>query len=65
VRAEARGRTVGQGVVMTPWEGRWWDYAQHDGMTVPMRGEVAWLTPDGRRSYWRGQVTTLAYEFVR
>ena len=65
VRAEARGRTVGDRVVMTPWEGRWWDHAQHSGMTVPMRGEVAWLTPDGRRSYWRGTVTALAYEFAR
>lgn len=65
VRAEARGRTVGQGVVMTPWEGRWWDYAEHGGMKVPMSGEVAWLTADGRRTYWRGKVTALAYEFVR
>lgn len=65
VRAEARGRTVGEGVVMTPWEGRWSDYAQHAGLTVPMSGEVAWLTPDGRRTYWRGTVTALSYEFVR
>jgi hypothetical protein len=65
MRAEARGRTVGKGVVMTPWEGRWSDYAAHGGMKVPMRGEVAWLTPEGRRTYWRGTVTALAYEFVR
>ncbi len=65
VRAEARGRTVGKGVVMTPWEGRWSDYAEHGGMKVPMSGEVAWLTPEGRRTYWRGTVTALAYEFVR
>jgi len=65
VHAEARGRTVGEGVVMTPWEGRWSDYAEHDGMKVPMSGEVAWLTPDGRRTYWRGTVTALAYEIVR
>jgi hypothetical protein len=65
VRAQARGRTVGQRVAMTPWEGRWWDYAEHGGMKVPMSGEVAWLTPAGRRTYWRGKVTALAYEFVR
>lgn len=64
VRAEARGRTVGQGVEMTPWEGRWRDYAQHSGMMVPMSGEVAWLTRGGKRSYWRGRITALAYEFV-
>ena len=65
VRAEARGRTVGQDIVMTPWEGRWSDYAQQGGMRVPMSGEVAWLTPGGRRPYWRGTVTALAYEFER
>ncbi len=64
-RAEARGRTVGQRVVMTPWEGRWFDAAERDGMRVPMRGEVAWLTPEGRKPYWRGTVTALAFEFAR
>ena len=62
VRAEARGRTVGKAVLMTPWEGRWSDYAERDGLRVPMRGEVAWLTPQGRRTYWRGSVTALRYE---
>jgi hypothetical protein len=64
VRAEARGRTVGKSVVMTPWEGRWSDHAERDGMRVPMRGEVAWLAPEGRRAYWRGEVTALRYEPV-
>lgn len=64
VLAEARGRTVGSAVVMTPWEGRWSDYAEHSGMKVPMSGEVAWLTPEGKRTYWRGKVTALVYEFV-
>jgi hypothetical protein len=65
VRAEARGRTVGKTVVPTPWEGRWSDYAQRDGMRVPLRGEVAWLAPEGRRTYWRGEVTALRYEPAR
>ncbi|MCW5667971.1 MAG: hypothetical protein KIT35_29405 [Piscinibacter sp.] len=64
VRAAARGRTIGKDVVMTPWEGRWSDPAEQGGMTVPMRGEVAWLTPQGRRVYWRGTVTALGCEFV-
>lgn len=64
VRAEARGRSVGKNVLMTPWEGRWFDYAVRDGMKVPMRGEVAWLTSEGTRAYWRGTVTAIAYEFA-
>lgn len=62
VRAEARGRTVGGTVVMTPWEGRWSDYQVRDGMRVPMAGEVAWLAPEGRKPYWRGRITSLRYE---
>lgn len=41
------------------------DDAGHDGMQVPMRGEVAWLLPAGARPYWRGTITALAYEFAR
>lgn len=64
VRAEARGRTVSKAVVMTPWEGRWSNYVEHDGMRVPMSGEVAWLTAQGRRPYWRGDVVALRYELA-
>jgi hypothetical protein len=64
VRAEARGRTVGGQVVMTPWEGRWFDTQVREGMRVPMVGEVAWITPQGRKPYWRGTVSALRYEFA-
>lgn len=65
VRAQARGRTVKGSVVPTPWEGRWFDYQFVSGMRVPMRGEVAWLLPEGRKPYWRGQITGLKYEFAK
>jgi len=64
VRAEARGRTVGERVVPTPWEGRWFDYRRCDGMLVPMAGEVAWLLPEGAMPYWRGTVTALRYDLA-
>lgn len=63
--AEARGRSVGRDTVMTPWEGRWSEHREHDGMVVPMAGEVAWLLPEGRKVYWRGRITSLACEFTR
>jgi hypothetical protein len=65
VRAESRGRTVGNAVVPTPWEGRWSSYETRNGMRVPMVGEVAWITPEGRKPYWRGTITSLRYEFER
>jgi hypothetical protein len=65
VRAEARGRTVGDQIIPTPWQGRFWNYQQRGGMQVPLDGEVAWLLPEGARPYWRGRITTIAYEFVQ
>jgi uncharacterized protein DUF6920 len=61
-RAEARARSVGKSVVMTPWEGRYSNYQDRDGMRVPLTSEAAWLTPDGRKPYWRGTITSLRYE---
>jgi hypothetical protein len=65
VYAQARGRTVGTPVVLlTPWEGVWSDPQPRAGMVVPMKGEVAWLTPEGRKPYWRGAVRSVAYGFA-
>jgi hypothetical protein len=64
VTAQARGRTVGGKIVMMPWEGRWSDFEVRDGMRVPLKGEVAWLAPEGRKPYWRGTISSLRYEFA-
>ena len=65
VQAEARGRTLGDTIIQTPWEGRWEDYEGRDGMLVPTRGEVAWLLPTGRRPYWRGRIVDLQYRYAQ
>ena len=64
VSAGARGRTVGGEVVPTPWRGRFWSYAEREGLRVPLEGEVAWLPPAGPKPYWRGRLRTVAYEFA-
>ena len=63
-RAEARGGIVGKEMIMAPWEGRFSNYQTRDGMTVPYTGEVAWMRPEGRKSYFRGNVTSLTYELA-
>ncbi len=63
-RAEARGRMVGDKTTIAPWEGRFWNDAERNGMRVPLEGEVAWVLPGGRKPYYRGQITTLRYEFA-
>ena len=61
VRADARGRTVGDAIVPTPWHGRFWDYGERGGMMVPLHGEVAWLLPEGPKPYWRGRIPAIIY----
>ncbi len=63
VRAEARARVVGSQSIATPWEGRFWNYAQRNGMAVPLDGEVAWMLPEGRKPYWRGSLESVTCEF--
>jgi hypothetical protein len=62
-RAEAHGGMVGDQMVMAPWEGKWSNYQVRDGVQVPFTGEVAWMRADGRKPYFIGTVTALAFEF--
>ncbi|WP_371326085.1 DUF6920 family protein [Caldimonas taiwanensis] len=32
---------------------------RRDGMLPPVQGEVAWVTPEGRKPYWRQTITDL------
>ncbi len=64
-RAEARGGMVGDKMVMAPWEGVWSNYQTRDGVRVPFTGEVSWIRPEGRKPYFIGTVTALAFEFAR
>jgi hypothetical protein len=66
VHADARGATQGKdgAMVMLPWECRLSGYQLRSGMMVPTRGEVAWMRPKGRKSYFIGNLTSLAYEFA-
>jgi len=65
VRADDRERLLGGKVVKASWEGRFWNYARRGGMRVPLDGEVAWITADGRKPYWRGRIESLDYTFSR
>ncbi len=66
VHADARGATQGKdgAMVMLPWECSLSGYQLRAGMRVPTRGEVAWMRPEGRKSYFVGNLTSLAYAFV-
>jgi hypothetical protein len=65
VSTKARGRTVGDEIVPTPWRGRFWNYGERGGMLVPLDGEVAWVLPEGDKPYWRAHITEIFHEFAR
>ena len=64
-RAESHARVVDGKTESAPWQGRFWNYTERDGMQVPLDGEVAWMLPEGAKPYWRGTSTALSYELAR
>jgi hypothetical protein len=58
----ARYRDVNGEPEPTPWAGSFRSYARVGGVRVPREGEVAWLLPEGRFSYWRGEIVRIEYE---
>lgn len=65
VYAEGRERIVGIETELRPWEGRFGDYREVEGMLVPTQGEVSWILDGERKPYWRGTITRIAYETAR
>lgn len=62
--AEARSHGTGTNSVMMPWQGRFWNYAERDGMKVPLEAEVEWLTPAGPKPYCRVRLGAFTCEFT-
>lgn len=58
-----RGRDVKGTSVPTPWEGEFSDsLLEVNGMRIPASGQVSWLLPEGRHTYWRGRVVSARYD---
>lgn len=58
----ARCREVNGADVPTPWRCDYRSYAPVHGVTVPLEGEVAWETLEGRLPYWQGRVLNVEYD---
>jgi hypothetical protein len=50
---------------LMPWECRMSNYHSRYGMRVPLTGEALYITPNGERSYFKGTIATIAYEFAQ
>lgn len=64
IHVEARGGLTDGKTVMMPWEGQFGDYRRQSGMMIPYYGEVAWITPQGERPYFRGSLMQVTYRLA-
>lgn len=64
VFAEERGRLVGEKISQAPWQGRYSHYAERSNMVVPIQSKVAWVLPEGVKTYYHGLMTAVTYEFA-
>lgn len=46
-----------------PWTGRYWNYQSRNGVMIPLEAEVAWQMPEGHRSYFKCEITSIQYEY--
>jgi hypothetical protein len=64
ISVEGRATTVDGATVLMPWQCRMSNYQTHDGMRVPLTGEVLYITPQGEKPYFKGTIETIEYEFA-
>ena len=58
-----RWRRTANGYELTPWEGHFSAYRRQQGVLVPSRGEVGWYANGQLEIVWKGEITSLEYEF--
>lgn len=63
IHGDARPREVDGEAILTPWQGRFSNYAELHGMRIPLHAEVEWLLEEGPQEYWRGDVRAVSYAY--
>ena len=56
-----RYREVNGKYELTPWRGHFRNYAESDGMRIPLEAVVEWQLPDGPLPYWKGRILEVQY----
>ena len=56
--APDRPRSVIAPFLPTPWRGRFSQYRNHNGFSIPFAGEVAWEIDGKEDVYWQGRIET-------
>lgn len=64
IDSPARPRALGDRLEPTPWRGRFGNYADRDGVLIPIDGEVAWVADGVEQPYWRGHLESIEHRFA-
>jgi hypothetical protein len=64
IYTEGRWSRTANGYELTPWEGHFTAYRRYQGVLVPSRGEVGWYANGQLEIVWKGEITSLEYEFA-
>jgi hypothetical protein len=59
---EDRFREIEGKMQRTPWYGTFDEYAEFDGMRIPVTAEVSWDTPEGPLTYARFRIERMEYD---
>lgn len=63
IHTEGRWNRTAKGYELTPWEGHFSGYRRHHGVLVPAKAEVGWYANGRLEIVWKGEITSLEYEF--
>ncbi len=59
---EDRFGKFGDKYVEYPWEGRFRNYQEFNGVKIPTEGEVGWHLPEGWWLFWKGKVVNAEFK---
>lgn len=52
----------GNKYVKYPWEGKFSDYKEFNGIKIPTKGEVGWHLPNGWWLFWKGEIMDAKFD---
>lgn len=53
----------GDKYVKYPWEGRFRNYREFNGVKIPTEGEVGWHLPEGWWLFWKGKIVSAEFNY--
>ena len=63
IYTEERFGKFGDKYIKYPWEGRFKNYQEFNGVKIPTEGEVGWYLPEGWWLFWKGKIVNTEFTY--